>query len=298
LATAQIERWSPASLARWRAKKEAGIIKHNEKVRSLAEYHIRGASFNPTELRLEAGIPEGDWMDILRAVAHVYESAHFWLGDAMCYGVKLYGVQTAYELARQATGLSHSTLQGAYRCAKLYSPEQRKPQVSFHHHAMLAQYEHKVREKILTEAIEVGLTTRQCKEIAEKECGKLDKPKTGRVNVVVHLWPETVDRLKAMADGRQITWFVTRIIEDWLRAHGEAACLRTQMTTQEQREAWRKAGICYICGSNPPTEGRYTCARCRETQRLLEKVSYRRPTSARYHRGRRGNVSTVAATEN
>jgi hypothetical protein len=293
----KIEKWSKAALVKWRAQKEQGILKHNDAVKSLASYHVRGASFNPTELKLASGMPEADWMEILRAVSHVYESAHFWLGDAMVYGTALYGVQTAYDLARQATGLSHSTLQASYRCAKRYAPEQRKPQLSFHHHNLLAYYKPELREKILNEAIEIGLTTRQCKEIAEKECGKREKPKTGRVNVMVHLWPETVERLKAMADGKQLTWFVSRIIESWLREHGEEACLRTEMTTQERREAWRKAGICYICGTNPPTEGRYTCERCRETQRLIERITYRRPGSARYHRGRSNHAATVATIE-
>ena len=245
-------------------------------------------------------MPEGDWMEVARAVGHVRECAHFWLGDLMMYGVRFYGVQTAYDLARQATSLPESTLRNAYWCAKKYRPEQRKPELSYCHHLRVARYPEETREKILTEASELGLTSRQCLEMAQAEHGKLEKPKTARVKLSIHLWPETVERLKAMAEGRQLTWFVSRAIEQWLRSKGQGDCIPYPQTTAERRAEWKAAGICYFCGTNPATEGRHTCERCRETSRLMEKLRYRRPNSARYHRGRRPkhDSTVVAASEN
>jgi hypothetical protein len=288
LTSPKIERWSKAALLKWKAErlveKSRGVLAPHEAVKTLAEYHVPGASFHPTELKLEPGLPEGDWQEIGRAVAHVRESAHLWLGDWLLYGTRLYGVQTAYDLARQATGLPEGTLRDARWCAKKYKPEERKPELSYCHHLVLAKYPTEVRERILTEAIEIGLTTRQCRKLAEDECGKREKPKTARVDVSIHLWPETVERLRQMADGRQLTWFVSRIVEDWLRSKGETTCLRAEVNTQERRDAWRKEGICYLCGSNPASEGRHTCENCRKVQRDLEKISANRPGTGRWKR--------------
>jgi len=293
-----ITRWSKAALARHRAEKERGILHPSEAIKTLAQYDVRGASFQPVELKIEAGLPEHDWMQIARAVAYVRECAHFWLGDLMLYGVRFYGVQTAYDLARQATSLPESTLRNAYWCSKKYKPEQRKPELSYCHHLRVARYPEAAREKILTEAAELGLTSRQCLEMAQAEFGKLEKPKGARVDVTVHLWPETVERLREMADGRQLTFFVSRIIEDWLRIKGEATCIRPELTTKERRDAWRKEGICYLCGTNPATEGRHTCDNCRKVKNGLERLSRGRSNSGRWRRAHARTSTVVAASAN
>jgi hypothetical protein len=288
----KITRWSKAALARHRAEKSRGILSPSDAIKTLADYNVRGASFEPVELKLEVGMPEADWMEIARAVAHVRECAHFWLGDLMLYGVKLYGVQTAYDLARQATSLPESTLRCALWCAKKYRPEQRKRELSYCHHLVIARYPEAAREKILTEASELGLTTRQCLEMAQAEFGKLEKPKSGRVNITIHLWQETVDRLKEMADGKQLTWFISRIVESWLQSNGQGDCVPHPQTTAERRAEWEAEGLCNLCGTNPHLEGRKICEHCRETRNLLERLSRGRSNSARYRR--RTHAATVA----
>lgn len=258
----------------------------SEAIKTLAEYNVHGASFQPVELKIEAGLPEGDWMEIARAVAHVRECAHFWLGDLMLYGIKLYGVQTAYDLARQATSLPESTLRNAYWCSKKYRPEQRKGELSYCHHLRVARYPEAAREKILTEAAELGLTSRQCLEMAQAEFGKREKPKGFRVDLTIHLWPETVERLKTMADGGQLNWFISRAIEDWLTIKGQGDCVPHPQTTSERRAEWEAEGKCNLCGTRPHIEGRKICDHCRETRNLLERLSRGRCNSARY-RGRK-----------
>jgi hypothetical protein len=279
-----ITRWSKAALARHRAEKSRGILSPSEAIKTLAQYDVRGASLQPVELKLEAGMPEADWMKIARAVAHVRECAHFWLGDLMLYGIKLYGVQTAYDLARQATSLPESTLRNAYWCSKKYRPEQRKPELSYCHHLRVARYPEEARERILTEAAELGLTSRQCLEMAQAEFGKVEKPKCGRVDLTVHLWHETIERLKAMADGGQLNWFISRAIEDWLRWKGQGDCVPHPQTTSERREAWEAEGLCNLCGTNPHIEGRKICEHCRETRNLLDGLSSGRRNSGRWRR--------------
>src|ERR1700687_754706 len=47
-------------------KAAVGQILAPAKVKSLAEYDVPGAEFNPTSLRIEPGAPEADWLQIGR----------------------------------------------------------------------------------------------------------------------------------------------------------------------------------------------------------------------------------------
>jgi hypothetical protein len=73
-------------------------------VHSLAKYHVPGAQFNPTQLVLEGGLSEAEWVNIGRAIAHVESSSKWWIGDWLMAGSKAYGKTAAYDLAQQATG--------------------------------------------------------------------------------------------------------------------------------------------------------------------------------------------------
>jgi hypothetical protein len=287
----KIEKWS-----KLQAFRQQAILKPNEAIKTLAEYHVKGASFNPTNMKLEAGLPEGDWMEIGRALVHVYMSAHFWLGDWIEYGRRAYGIHTAYDLARQATGLSINTLRGAARCARIYLPEKRHAALSYMHHLQLAKYPEATRDKLLAEAEELGLTMRQVRKAAEEEHGKREQENpTERINVTLHLWPETYERLQAMAraSGGQVNWFITRALEDWMTIKGEAKYIRAELTTAERRARWEAEGICIFCGTNPATEGRKTCEQCRAAGNAAEK--YRDYIKRRRLRGRSGHHATAMA---
>ena len=280
LATAplKIEKWSKAALVKWKAQKEAAILKHDERVKSLAEYHVRGASFNPTELKLAPGMPEADWMDVGRAVAHVYESAHFWLGDWIEYGRRAYGIVTAYDLAKQATGLSEGTLRCSARCARSYKPEQRHPSLSYMHHLQLIKYPTDTREKLLSEAEEIGLTTRQVRKAAEELHGKNEREDVLKRHLVsVYLWPETFERFRALAHSQQrsTNWFITRALEDWLRIKGHEDALKPELTTAERRARWEADGICIMCGTNEAWGDRKICRPCRDKANEKDRESGR-----------------------
>jgi len=222
---------------------------------TLKDYDVPGARFNPTGLVLESGLPEEEWQQIGRALTRVNQASYFWIGDWIEYGRKLYGIQTAYDLATQATALSASVLRGAARCARKYAPDERHATLSYCHHLVLEKYAPETRARLLTEAATLGLTTRQVRKLAEEECGT-QKPNTERKSIVVHLWPETVDRLKQMAGDGHLDWFLTRVVEDWLRWKGEGASLREQQTTAQQRAEREAKGICIMCGARPADEER------------------------------------------
>jgi len=294
----KIERWSKTALARKRAEKMRGILQPSEAVHSLAEYNIKGASFNPTALTIEAGLPEFDWMEIGRALAHVRESAHFWLGDWIEYGRKTYGIVTAYDLAKQATGLSENTLRNAAMCARRYAPEQRKPALSYMHHMIVIKYPDEVREKALTEATELGLTTRQTVKVAQEiyPTRKKEPRPWHRESVTIPLFPETIERLRDLAseERRPLRWFIARLIEDWLTIKGQGDCIRKDLTTSERRMRWEAEGLCVLCGSNEASEGRKTCQPCREQANKHERESGRNINRER--RRYTDEPSTVVAT--
>lgn len=282
----QIERWSPAHAMRHKmARASEATLKHNERVHTLAEYHVKGAQFNPTQLVLEPGMPEAEWMEVGRAVAHVYESARFWLGDFVEFGRKNYGVVTAYHLARQATGLSQGTLRCAARCARSYKPEERHASLSFMHHLTLVKYPPETREKLLKEAEEIGLTTRQVRKEAEELHGKVKREDVlERRTVSVYLWPETYERFRTIAHEQQqlTSWLLTRALEEWLRIKGHEDALKPELTTAERRARWEAEGLCNQCGTSQATEGRKTCARCRDIRNIFERF-----TGRNTHRTRR-----------
>jgi hypothetical protein len=279
------------------ARASEATLKHNECVRTLAEYHIKGACFNPTELVLEPGLPEAEWMEIGRAIAHVYESARFWLGDFVEWGRRNYGVVTAYHLARQATGLSEGTLRCAARCARSYKPEERHTSLSYMHHLILVKYPPETREKLLTEAEEIGLTTRQVQKAAEEIHGKREREDVLKRRMVsVYLWPETYERYRTIAHAQcqRTSWLLTRALEEYLRIKGHEDALKIELTMAERRARWEAEGLCNLCGTRPALEARKICAHCRETRNLLEKVSGRNT-----HRTRRRwrDAPTVATIE-
>ena len=257
-----------------------------KQIHTLAEYDVRGAQFQPTQLVLESGLPEEDWQEVGRAIVRVNQASHFWIGDWIEYGRKLYGIQTCYDLAAQATNLSRGTLQEYARLARQYAPPDRFPSLSFGHHKALSKFPAQARTKLLAEATELGLTAKQARTLAENECGKPGKQRDGahRRSVIIKLWSETIERLQEMRGKTELSFFVARIIEDWLRWKGvedfEPDFIRDARKVQQAGRIAR--GLCATCGVNPiDTTGlRYperdakrtnTCAACRAKKRNWDK---------------------------
>ena len=141
------------------------------------------------------------------------------------------------------------------------------------------------REKILTEASELGLTTRQVLERWHE--GNLANVRTPKrltaYDVTMHLWPETVERFKTWQTGRAThDWFFSRAIEDWLRIKGRGDASRADLTTNDRRApcAMGSRRAFAICAARSPhLEGRKICEHCRETRNLLERLSSGRKNS-------------------
>lgn len=202
------------------AVQTVGQILAPAKVRTLAEYNVPGAQFNPTELQIEPGAPQAEWMQIGRALAAVSQSTYWWTGDWLLYGFKTYGKTTTFDLAQQATGYSRSQLYECSYMAKRFPPERRVEALTFYHHQCVAKFPPAVADKVLAEAVEIGLTGRQVLEVAQEEVGEA-KPKPHHPlqlkKVTVRLYGPTYDKLKARcAQGQTVDALISQVVEDWL----------------------------------------------------------------------------------
>src|SRR6266851_9731164 len=103
-------------------------------LRNLSDYQIKGALFSPTELVIEDGISEAEWMKMGRTLAHVCQAASWWAADFVAYGEKTYGKETAYDLAQQTTVWSRQYLYRVVSIARRFPPETRLPALSFFHY--------------------------------------------------------------------------------------------------------------------------------------------------------------------
>jgi hypothetical protein len=202
------------------AVQTVGQILAPAKVKTLAAYNVPGAEFNPTNLQIEPGTPESDWMTIGRALASVCQSAYWWVGDWLLYGFNTYGKQTTYDLAQQATGYTRSQLHECAYIAKRFPPERRVGALSFFHHKSVAKFLPAVADKVLAEAVELGLTGRQVREAAQQETGEA-KPKPHHPlqlkKVTVRLYGPTYDKLRERCGkGQTVDSLISQIVETWL----------------------------------------------------------------------------------
>jgi hypothetical protein len=197
-----------------------GQILPPAKARTLAEYNVPGAEFNPTALRIEPGTPEADWLQIGRALASVCQSAYWWVGDWLIYGFNTYGKKTTFDLAQQATGYSRGVLYECASTARRFPPERRVEALTFYHHKMVRKFAPAVADKVLAEAAEIGLTGRQVAEAAIAEIGgsKANPHHPLQLKKVsVRLYGPTFDKLKARCrPGQKVGDLMSEIVEEWI----------------------------------------------------------------------------------
>ena len=189
------------------------------KYRSLAQYNIQGALFSPTELKIDEGVSEGEWLALGRVISTVAESAKWWVGDFLNYGFRTYGKAVTYNLAEQATGWSRGALYGCAYLARKFEPVRRVESLSFHHHVSVVGFKPELADKLLGEAAELGLTSRQIQKAGCKESGKKND-KLDNVQVYVSLMESDYKALQERAGGPKanMSWYIGNVVvPEWLR---------------------------------------------------------------------------------
>jgi hypothetical protein len=229
-------------------------------VQSLAEYNIVGARFNPTELVVEGGLSESEWLSIGRALTHVESSSKWWIGDWVNAGMKAFGKGVAYSLAVQATAQERHSLYHTAWTASKFEPHRRIAALSFSHHQAVAALPADVADRLLKEALELGLTAEQIYQAGREECGK--KREYNLQKVGVYLSDETlgiVQNLARVKKGKRLAWFLSNIVCEWLVEHGHRPPKKSANEIFKERQA---AGLCGFCGKNVPEQGKKTCEIC------------------------------------
>jgi hypothetical protein len=183
--------------------------------RKLSEYDVQGAHFNPTELALDAGLSEHEFVAIGRALATVGQSSHWWIGDFIQYGFSTYGKKVTYDLAQQATGYPRGRLYSCAKVAKRFCPIRRVAALTIYHHQVLCWLAPEQADELLAEAVEYGLTARQLLTLARERHGKKEA-RYKRQKVSLRLWTETYDKLLDRAGGKPISDFIVQIVEEYL----------------------------------------------------------------------------------
>jgi len=200
---------------KYQAKPGAAKIMSPAKYKKLSEYNVNGAHFAPTGLDIEPGLPESEWMELGRTLATVCQSVHWWIGDFLQYGFRTYGKKATFDLAQQATGYTRTALYECSRIAKRFPPERRVEALTVYHHKAVASLPPDTADRLLAEAVEVGLTARQIMALGQGECGKA-KNRFNRKKISVTLLEDTYDKLKARAAGKRVGDLIADIIEEWL----------------------------------------------------------------------------------
>jgi hypothetical protein len=192
------------------------ILPPNKEVHDLSAYNVNGAHFNPTELVIDAGLAEGEWMQVGRMLAHVCQSALWWVGDLLLYGFQNYGKKASYDLAQQATSFTRSALYTCAYVAKRFPPHRRVAALTFHHHLMVARFDPELADRLLAEAVQLGYTGRQLSDMAQDEIGETEETST-RTDITVKLRKDVVEKLEALAEAqdKSLAIFAAGILEDY-----------------------------------------------------------------------------------
>lgn len=99
---------------------------------------------SPTSLNLPPDLSRDEWLQIGETLTSIEEGLKFWRGDWLAFGERRSWGET-YTQAMEATGLSYSTLSKEVWVARAIPPESRDGELSWAHHAEVADLEEEDR---------------------------------------------------------------------------------------------------------------------------------------------------------
>lgn len=130
-----------------------------------SQLYVRGASC----LNITPGISQDDYESIGEQVTAAYKSASFALADWIVYGAENF--PDFYLTACAKLGLAQSTVKNNATVARSFALEDRKPELTFEHHRILAPYKKRDPigyEALVKKAVEENLTTAALKALIPK----------------------------------------------------------------------------------------------------------------------------------
>jgi hypothetical protein len=178
-------------------------------------------------------------MELGRTIATLQSSSKFWIGDFLNYGFRTYGKKVSYDLAEQATGWPRGNLYSCAYIAAKFEPSRRVESLSFHHHISVAGFEPAVADKLLAEAAELGLTSRQIQKAGCEETGKKND-RLNNIQVYVSLLESDYKALRERAGGPKanLSWYIGNVvIPEWLTGKKSKASYSPQKNHKQLKKA-------------------------------------------------------------
>lgn len=135
---------------------------------------IDGIRFTPLGLQLETEeISSENYNNLFRSVLSLSKSCNWLLGDTLLLGERTWGnryVDSKYEEAEKATGMSRSTLRDIVMVCRAYPHETRHPELSFSHHREAAALgeDFTSRDNILTQAAKEKQSVRDFRKVVRQ----------------------------------------------------------------------------------------------------------------------------------
>lgn len=135
---------------------------------------IDGIRFTPLGLQLETEeISTENYNNLFRSVLSLSKACNWLLGDTLLLGERTWGnryVDSKYEEAEKATGMSRNTLRIIVMVCRAYPHETRHPELSFSHHREAAALgeDFTSRENMLTQAVKEKQTVRDLRKVVRQ----------------------------------------------------------------------------------------------------------------------------------
>lgn len=209
--------------------------------------------FSEVSLSLPGDLPESEWLEVGKKLVPMAQSAAWWVGDWLNFGIEQYGKHQAYRLFREVAPnkLGDSTLYMYRRVAERFKTCNRIVGLSWSHHQAVETLEEKDQQLVLQEALANSYTVDQVRAMAEslqstppanrKKKPHPDVPTSGpTVSTGVLLYPEDKDFIDALAMARSGTAKNRREIIGEI-VHGWIAANRAELESEIARKQEEKA---------------------------------------------------------
>lgn len=133
----------------------------------------------PTSLSFVEGTPDADWVGVGRLLAaqtdYTSRSLPWYVGDWMLHGENVIGEESSNEFDPERW--DEKTLINCRWVAKNIPPERRRASLSFSHHAEVAKLLPSIQDRLLSRAVDEGLSRDAFREAVRAE-RKVERPET------------------------------------------------------------------------------------------------------------------------
>lgn len=131
-------------------------------------------TLKPNGLEVD-GIPSfEDWMRCGDFIRNAQGAVHFWIGDWLNYGERVYG--EVYAQAMDETHYKYQTLANDKWVSKSIPPSRRRETLTWSHHAEVADLMPEDQDILLTRAVEEKLDSKQFRQLARQYKLKMEVP--------------------------------------------------------------------------------------------------------------------------